>query len=126
MAFTHDPTTDRGKTRLLISDTVEATAAFTDAEIDALLELNSDSIWYAAADGCRSIAAGKASSAFMVRIEGALQIDKREIPKYFLNLASKYEDRAGGSSDNVVEYIDSLNTDIDLIGRDLSEYVGDY
>ena len=126
MAFTHDPTTDRGKLRLLIYDTVESTAAFTDAEIDAFLELNSDDIWYAAADACRSLATKNAGSAFMVRIEGALQIDKRKIADYFLGLASNYENRASNSSGNVVEYIDSLALDIDLIGQDNSEYVGDY
>lgn len=123
MAFSHDPTTDRGKVRLLIYDTVEADAAFTDAEIDAFLELNSDDIWYAAADAARSLAAKNTSSAFMVRIEGALQIDKKGIPDYFLLLASKYEGRAGGGSSSVVEFIDSLNLDVNILGQDLSEYI---
>lgn len=34
MAFTYDLTTNRGKVRLALADTVEAEAIFTDAEID--------------------------------------------------------------------------------------------
>lgn len=37
MAFTYDPTTDRGRVRLRLSDTRPDRAAFTDAEIDALI-----------------------------------------------------------------------------------------
>lgn len=37
MAFTYDLTTNRGQTRLLIPDTVEASALFTDEEIDWFL-----------------------------------------------------------------------------------------
>ncbi len=43
MAFTYDLTTDRGKVRLLLRDTDTVTVAnqfFTDAEIDAFLDLN--------------------------------------------------------------------------------------
>lgn len=37
MAFTYDPTTDRGRVRLRLADTREETPFFTDAEIDALI-----------------------------------------------------------------------------------------
>ena len=37
MAFTYEPTTDRGRVRMRLSDTRAARAAFTDAEIDALI-----------------------------------------------------------------------------------------
>lgn len=45
--FTFDPTTDRGKVRLLISDDVESYGGsdiyfFTDAKIDAFLEMAAD------------------------------------------------------------------------------------
>ena len=125
MAFTHDPSTDRGKIRLFVYDIVEASAAFTDAEIDAFLEMNSDSIWYAAADAARSLAAKNTNSAFMLRIEGALKIDKKKIAEYFLSLASKYEGRASSSTENIVEYVDSMAIDVDVTGVDHSEYVGD-
>lgn len=37
MAYTYDPTTDRGRVRMRLSDTRAARAAFTDEEIDALI-----------------------------------------------------------------------------------------
>ena len=39
MAFTYDVTTDRGKVRLVITDTDEDNAVFQDAEIDAFLTI---------------------------------------------------------------------------------------
>ena len=48
MAFTYDITTDRGKVRLLIGDTVDAGHQFEDAEIDAFLAMASGSILTAA------------------------------------------------------------------------------
>lgn len=39
MAFTYDVTTDRGKVRLVITDTDEDNAIFQDAEIDAFLTI---------------------------------------------------------------------------------------
>lgn len=49
MTFTYDVTTDRGKTRLLCTDTVSANAIFTDAEVDAFLGLNDSEPLLAAA-----------------------------------------------------------------------------
>ena len=51
MAATYDVTTDRGRVRLLIGDTdvtPAADAQFTDAEIDAFLDMASDSLLLAA------------------------------------------------------------------------------
>lgn len=39
MAFTYDVTTDRGKARFQVADTVEDRALFSDAEIDAALTM---------------------------------------------------------------------------------------
>jgi hypothetical protein len=70
MAFTFDPTTDRGKVRLLIQDDTEQHDGidiyfFTDAKIDAYLELNDDEtgdarIRLAAADALDSWASNEA------------------------------------------------------------------
>jgi len=49
MAFNYDITTDRGKVRLLIGDTVDAGHQFEDDEIDAFLTMASGSILIAAA-----------------------------------------------------------------------------
>lgn len=48
MAFTYDITTDRGKVRLLIGDTVDAGHQFEDDEIDAFLTMAGGSILTAA------------------------------------------------------------------------------
>ena len=40
MAFTYDVSSDRGKVRLLCTDTLESNAIFQDAEIDAFLAMN--------------------------------------------------------------------------------------
>ena len=57
MAFTYDVTTDRGKVRLLISDTNAADYQFEDAEIDAFLTMADDSILLAASYALESWAA---------------------------------------------------------------------
>lgn len=51
----YDPTTDIGKVRLLIADT--GATVFSDAEIQALLDMESQSVMLAAADGCDALAA---------------------------------------------------------------------
>lgn len=60
MSFTYDPTTDLGKVRMLIPDRVQADAIFTDEELDAYLEMNGDSVKYAAADALDTIASDQA------------------------------------------------------------------
>ena len=62
MAFTYDPTTDRGRVRLLVADTNDADATlqiFTDAEIDAFLDLNDQAVLLAAAMAAESIASSE-------------------------------------------------------------------
>lgn len=59
MAFTYDPTTDAGRVRLLIFDTDTVTAAnqiFSDAEIDAFLDMEDTSVRRAAALALETIA----------------------------------------------------------------------
>lgn len=60
MAFTHDATTDRGKVRLLCRDTVEATAIFTDDEIDAFLSIHDSDVKLAAAEALDTVASNQA------------------------------------------------------------------
>ena len=62
MAFTYDPTTDRGQVRLLLADTNVADATlqiFTDAEIDAFLSMEGSVVLLAAARGAESIASSE-------------------------------------------------------------------
>lgn len=51
MPFTYDPTTDRGKVRLLGRDRKgpEADALYTDAEIDSYLDMSGQNVFLAAA-----------------------------------------------------------------------------
>lgn len=125
MAFTYDPTTDRGKVRLNVMDTTSSTSYFTDADIDAFLEQNSDSIWLASADACRSLAAKFITSGFLLEMPGALKIDKKRIPEFYMNLSREYQRRAEGSSDTIREFFDSYDLNYDDLGIDNSEYVGD-
>lgn len=64
MAFTYDVTSDRGKVRLLITDTDENSAIFTDDEIDAFLTMtqidNENEIRLAAAQALDTLASSEA------------------------------------------------------------------
>lgn len=122
MAFVYDPTTDRGKVRLLSYDKDSTSYDFTDADIDAFLEQNADSIWLAAADALRVKATKAAASGYNIELPGTLKLDKKEIPKFFLNLAGRYESRAVSSLDGTAEYVDAFDYDVDGLGDDGSEY----
>ncbi len=129
MAFSFDPTSDRGKVRLYCHDTTDGTYGidfdFSDADVDAFLEQESDSVWYAAAAACRVLAVKATATAFMLKIPGAIELDKKQIAKIYIALADKYEARAGGSADGIVEYVDSFDILYDILGREVGEFVGD-
>ena len=85
----YDPTTDIGKVRLLIGDTDEA--VFTDAEIQAFLDLADDSIPLAAAKALRAMAASQA------RLEKRLkaldiELDTKGLAKELRELAKELEE----------------------------------
>lgn len=125
MAFTYDPTTTRGKVRLLIADTDTVTAAnqiFEDAEIDSFLSMEDQDIYAAAASACRSIGLSTARSAVAWKSMSS-SLDKRDVPKHFLSLAKEYQEKAERGTP--WEEIDSLDYRISSFGEDLSEYVGD-
>ena len=67
MAFNYDITTDRGKVRLLIGDTVDAGHQFEDDEIDAFLAM---------AGGSLLTAAGYALEAWAAAITDSLKSEK--------------------------------------------------
>lgn len=69
MAFTYDLDTDAGKVRLLLSDVDEPTAVFTDAEIDAFLELESGSVKRAAAQAIDANATNEALASKVLRTQ---------------------------------------------------------
>ena len=59
MAFTYNLTTDRGKVRLLCTDSVEAYEIFDDDDIDAFLSLESSGVKKAAALALETIASSE-------------------------------------------------------------------
>ena|SRR5690554_2335972 len=67
MAFTYDTSTDRGKVRLIITDTDEDNAIFQDAEIDAFLEMQGG-VLLAAAQALDTIASSEALVLKKVRL----------------------------------------------------------
>ena len=129
MTFSYDPSNDNGKVRLLIHDTTTGIYGtdyeFTDEDISGLLEQNSDSVFLAAASACRILAVKATSGAFILKLPGALELDRRDVAKIYENLAEKYEARASTGPDVLTEYIDSFAYGVDLIGNDTSEYIGD-
>jgi hypothetical protein len=94
---------------------------FSDASIDALLDLNDDDVWLAAADGCRARAGEKSDGAIAIDLSG-LKVDLKKPPEYWLRLAQVYEKRSAG---DVSEYVDSFLHRVSFAGEDESEYVGD-
>ena len=60
MAFTYDPSTSRGRVRLMIPDRRPDEAIFSDVEIDTFLNIEGDSIKRAAALALETIAADEA------------------------------------------------------------------
>lgn len=125
MAFTFDPTTTRGKVRLLLGDTNTSEIPkqiFSDAEIDAFLSLENNEVYVAAAAGAESIAANKAKSAIMWEALDE-ELDMRDVPKHYLALAKIWRER--GTSGEPFEEMDTLDYRISPFGRDESEYVGD-
>lgn len=62
MAFNYDITTDRGKVRLLIGDTVDAGHQFEDAEIDVFLTMAANVILIAAAYALEAWAATESAA----------------------------------------------------------------
>lgn len=59
MAWTYDPTTDRGKVRLLCTDSDTNHQIFTDDEIDAFLAIENNAVRLAAAAALERIAASQ-------------------------------------------------------------------
>ena len=129
MAFTYDPTTDRGKVRRNIGDKDTATAAnqmFTDAEIDSFLSSSGSDVKLATAEALRAMAADPALRAIRYRTLGSdgIEIDKREMAAQLREAAQEWEtsarEQAGPS-----EEIDSMDYALGPFGTDRSEYVGE-
>src|SRR3990167_2542678 len=123
MSYSQDVNTDEGTLRTLIYDTTSAASPvkgtdfyFDDAELTAILDLNSDNLWDAAADCCRSLAAYYARKPSSIRLD-VISVDRGKSAGFYLDLAKTYMARSGS---DVVEYMDSVNYDVDGSGIDRS------
>jgi len=117
-----DFTGNAGRVRMLSGDTDESNKINSDDEITAFLALNSSSVYSAAADACRAIAAKAARGAFAFSLLiGNVKIDKTKIPKWYLELADTYA--AMDDPTDTTDYMVEWHLHIDPIhGRDDSEY----
>jgi hypothetical protein len=97
VAFTYDPTTDRGRVRLLLFDTDSTVPIFQDADVDAFLGLTADgsgrfAVLEAAILGCNSIATGRALGAGTVTM-GAFTLRREEVAAAYRASAEAYSKR---------------------------------
>jgi hypothetical protein len=97
--YTYDVTTDLGKVRLLCQDFDMTNPIFTDAEIQAFMDLNDDTVRYAAAQALFVIGASEAY--IMKRITTlSLSTDGPAVAKELRELAKEYirqEDEPAGA-----------------------------
>jgi len=110
---------------MLIGDTNESSFIMTDDEVDAALSLNGDDVFAAAADCCRAIAASAAKSAIAYSLLGSeMRVDKKSVPRYYLELADKYDAKAGSTDteDYMVEWPLLVEK---VTGYDDSDYASD-
>lgn len=98
MAFTYDPSTDPGKVRLLLNDVDQATAVFTDAEIDAFLAIESLSVKRAAAQAIDTNATNEALASKVLRTQD-LQTDGAKLADAMRKHAQALRDQADREDD---------------------------
>ena len=129
MSYTYSLSTDRGKVRLLVKDTTDEGLpqkgehyVFSDAEIDAFLEMNSSDVWASAADACHSLAADEILGSLILSLSG-FKIDRSKVPEYWTKLAERYETKAKEGAR--VEFVDSFDYGVSDFGEDETEYMGD-
>lgn len=89
MAFTFDPTTDRGRVRLLIGDDDTDNAIFQDASIDAFLALEGDIVKLGAAAALEAIASKQAYIQKVMTV-GDLKTDGARLAQALRELAANW------------------------------------
>src|SRR5258708_7705193 len=103
MAFSYDPATAPGQVRLLAVDTIEASAAFSDAEISSFLTLSGGVVLLASALALDRRAALVALIQAKTTVEG-ISVDGTVVAQVFHSQAAELrrqcfeaEDRTGAS-----------------------------
>jgi len=110
---------------MLLGDTNEAAFMLATDEVTALLVLAADDVFGAAALGARAIAASAAKSAIAFSImQAEFRVDKKDIPKYYMQLAEAYDAKVGqlDTTDYMVDW-SRLCSKVD--GKDDTEYGSD-
>ena len=126
MSFSYNAATDTylNRVRLLISDTNSTSYLFSNEEIALFANIYGENAHFIAAGCCRALASNKALQAIFFSLHDRdVQIDKRDIPKHFITLAKMYE--TAETNITIVEYFDSVDSEVDQWGRELGEMVGD-
>lgn len=93
MTATYDPTTDAGKVRLLIHDTDDDDALFTDEEVDAALDFEGGSVRRAAAFLASSLASNAAMLSRIVK-RGDMEEDTTKVAASYTKLSEALYARA--------------------------------
>jgi hypothetical protein len=91
--FTYNVATDRGRVRLLITDTEAANEIFNDDEIDAFLSMMSNNVFRAAATALYQIAA---SEVLLLKVIKLLELttDGSKVADSLRALADSYQEKA--------------------------------
>lgn len=115
MVFTYDTDTPRGVVRLLLNDVDQDTAVFDDAEIDAFLTLEGDSVKRAAAQAIDTNADNEALASKVLRTQD-LQTDGAKTADALRKRAAALRQQAKEDA-NDVDAGDYFAV-VDLIGDD--------
>lgn len=92
MAFTYDPSTDRGKVRLMIPDRSEEGVFFSDEEVGTFLEIE-DGVLRATALALETMASDQAMTLKVVKVLD-LSTDGRAVSQALLERAAKLRSQA--------------------------------
>lgn len=117
MTWSYDPTTDVGKVRLRISDTQMTRPIFDDEDIEAFLEMASDSIPLAAAMACETIALNELLCLKVVNLMGAVVTDAASAAKQYKSLASALREEHAGTATSTAPGFVSIEMADDFLQR---------
>lgn len=129
MSFSYSTSlsTFKDKVRLLVFDTVQTTAAFSDEEIAAFEGIEAN-IYLAASHFAYAKGLQIAERAFEFDnasdTRGGLRVDRRNQPQWWFKRAEALQKRAVDAAFNADEVIDHYAFDISSDGSDLSQYAG--
>lgn len=111
MAYTYDVSTTIGKIRLLINDHDEADVIFQDDELQAFLDINEDSLKYAAAQALDTIASNEAMVLKVItlmdlRTDGAATA--KALREHAAQLREEADDADAAEEDGLFDYAEMV------------------